>query len=64
MQNLTFGPSFSHKLLSVNNSSGQMHLSAAGHMGQNSSAYVVRSAQMHLAAVCLIKSFLGNYQNF
>ena len=38
------------------NNNGQMHLSAASHMHvrQNSSAYMARSAQMHLAAVRLI----------
>ena len=38
------------KLLSVKDNSGQMHLSAEDHVGQNSSAHVVRSVQMHLAA--------------
>ena len=41
------------KLLSVKDNSGQMHLSAADHVGQNSSANEVRSGQMHLAAVRL-----------
>ena len=40
-------------LLSVKMNSGQMHLSAADPVGQNSSAHVVRSGQMHLAAVHL-----------
>ena len=40
-------------LLSVKDNSVQMYLSAEDHVGQNSSAYVVRSVQMHLTAVRL-----------
>ena len=54
MSAIFFGKSSkTFKLLSVKDNSGQMNLSAADHVGQNSSAHVVRSAQMHLAAVRL-----------
>ena len=39
-----------------------MHLSAADHVGQNSSAHMVRSAQMHLAAIRLNWNGLDMYK--
>ena len=41
------------KLRSDEDYSGQVHMSAAYHVGQNSSAHVVRSAQMYQIAVRL-----------
>ena len=45
--------SFLLKLLSVKDNSCQMHLNALDNVGQNSSAHVVRSAQMYLTAARL-----------
>ena len=47
---------FNLRLLSVKDKSGQMHLNAADHVSQNSSAHVVLSAQMHLTAVRLTET--------
>ena len=47
------------KLLSVKDNSGQTHLSAADHVGQNSSAEVVHSAQMQLDRCSSFKSETG-----
>ena len=52
------GSGLSLKLLSVKDNSGQMHLSAADYVDQNSSAHVVRCAQMHLTAVVLTETGL------
>ena len=50
------------RLLSVKNNSVQMHLSAASHVGKNSSAFVARSVQMHLTAVRLNWNVLYSLQ--